>query len=161
VLRGNLNGSEWQQETGPHPGAGNESLATLWARGRVEALQDSRLFMKRNMDMAMNGDELRQSIVDVALEFGLLTPYTSLVAVDRTPARAAAEGLSQDPIANLLPAGSSMQSNGFSNTATGWQLQLLGAALLLALSVAMMLYTPPSRRNSGVHCRKKYVEQCA
>lgn len=142
VLRGDLNGSEWQQETGPHPGAGSESLATLWARGRVEALQDSRLFL----DMAMNGDELRQSIVDVALEFGLLTPYTSLVAVDRTPVRLAAEGLSQDHISNLLPAGSTMQINGFSSTATGWQLQLLGAVLLLGLSLAMMLYTPPSRQ---------------
>lgn len=155
VLRGDLNGSEWQQETGPHPGAGNESLATLWARGRVEALQDGRLFLD------MNAEELRQSIVEVALEFGLLTPYTSLVAVDRTPVRPAAEGLSQDHISNLLPAGSTMQINAFSSTATGWQLQLLGAVLLLLLSLAMMLYTPPSRRNSGVCCRKKYVEQCA
>jgi Ca-activated chloride channel family protein len=140
VLRGDLNGSEWQQETGPHPGAGSESLATLWARGRVEALQDSRLFMD------LDAEQLRQSIVDVALEFGLLTAYTSLVAIDRTPVRPAAEGLSQDHIANLLPAGSSMQINGFSSTATGWQVQLLGAVLLLMLSVAMMLYFPKAHQ---------------
>ncbi len=140
VLRGNLNGTEWQQETSTHAGAGSENLATLWARGRVEALQDSRLFMD------MNADELRQSIVDVALEFGLITPYTSLVAVDRTPARPVAEGLARDSIGNLLPAGSTMQINGFSSTATGWQMQLFGAVLLLMLSLAMMLYFPPSHQ---------------
>lgn len=154
VLRGNLNGSEWQQETGPHPGAGSENLATLWARGRVEALQDSRLFMD------LNSEELRQSIVDVALQFGLLTPYTSLVAVDRTPVRPASAGLSQDHIANLLPAGSTMQINGFSSTATGWQIQLLAAVLLLTLSLAMMLYTPSSRRQLIVQRQQNYAESC-
>ncbi|HKX55885.1 MAG TPA: marine proteobacterial sortase target protein, partial [Xanthomonadales bacterium] len=128
VLRGDLNGLEWEQETAPHPGAGSDSLATLWARGRVEALQDSRLFLDTD------AGALRQSIIDVALEFGLLTQYTSLVAVDHTPVRPAAEGLAQEQIANLLPAGSALQTQGFSATAAGWQWQLLGAVLLLLCS---------------------------
>lgn len=139
LLRGNLNGSDWQQETGPHPGAGSESLATLWARGRLEALQDSRLFL--NID----ADTLRQSIVDVALEFGLLTPYTSLVAVDRTPVRPASVDLLQDTIGNLLPAGTAMQVQGFSSTATNWQLQLLGAVLLMVLTSSMLWFAVPVR----------------
>jgi len=139
VLRGNLNGTEWQHETRAHPGAGSDSLATLWARGRVEALQDSRLFVDTDPQA------LRQSIVDVALEFGLLTPYTSLVAVDRTPVRPASAGLSENRVANLLPAGSAMHLSGFSNTASGWQLQLLGAILLLLLSGAMLWFSVPSR----------------
>ncbi|HET6564513.1 MAG TPA: marine proteobacterial sortase target protein, partial [Xanthomonadales bacterium] len=64
VLRGDLNGVPWELETAPHPGTGNDSLATLWARGRVEAIQDSRLFL--DTDAAV----LRQSIIDIALEFG-------------------------------------------------------------------------------------------
>jgi len=139
LLRGNLNGTDWEQETGPHAGAGNESLATLWARGRVEALQDSRLFF--NNDAAT----LRQSIVDVALEFGLLTPYTSLVAVDRTPTRPASANLMQDNIGNLLPAGSAMQVQGFSSTATHWQPQLLGAVLLMLLTSGMLWFAVPAR----------------
>ncbi len=140
LLRGDLNGSPWEQETGPHPGAGSESLATLWARGRVEALQDSRLFLD------MDADELRQAIVDVALEFGLLTAYTSLVAVDHTPARPASAELTPETIANLLPAGSAMQVHGFSSTATGWQVQLLGAVMLLLLTSSMMWFSPSSRQ---------------
>lgn len=141
VLRGDLNGSAWQQEASAHPGAGSESLATLWARGRVEALQDSRLFMD------MDADSLRQSVVDVALEFGLLTPYTSLVAVDRTPVRPASEGLSEDRIANLLPAGSAMHVSGFSSTASGWQIQLFGAVLMLLFSGALLWFSVPSRQH--------------
>ncbi len=143
LLRGDLNGSDWDQETSPHPGAGSENLATLWARGRVEALQDSRLFLHTD------ADTLRQSIVDVALEFGLLTPYTSLVAVDRTPARPAAANLTQDNIGNLLPAGTALQFQGFSNTATHWPLQLLGALLLMLLTSSMLWFAPSKIRVSG------------
>jgi len=140
LLRGELDGSNWEQESSPYPGAGSDSLATLWARGRVEALQDSRLFLD------MDTDALREAIVDVALEFGLLTPYTSLVAVDRTPVRPAAADLSTANVANLLPAGSTIQTHGFSPTATGWQLQLLGALLLLLLTVCMLWFCPPARQ---------------
>jgi len=141
LLRGDLNGADWQQETNPYPGAGSEDLATLWARGRVEALQDSRLFLD------VDADTLRESIVDVALEFGLLTPYTSLVAVDRTPVRPAAANLAQENIGNLLPAGSTMQIQGFSNTASGWQLQLLGALLLMSLTSSMLWFAGPVRKD--------------
>lgn len=143
VLRGDLNGIAWEQETGPHPGAGSDSLATLWARGRVEAIQDSRLFLDTD------AESLRQSIIDVALEFGLLTQYTSLVAVDRTPVRPAAEGLTREQIPNLLPAGSALQVQGFSNTAAGWQWQLLGAVMLLLFSSAMLWFAAPSRPKSS------------
>jgi Ca-activated chloride channel family protein len=145
VLRGDLNGTEWQQEASAHPGAGSESLATLWARGRVEALQDGRLFADPGTDF--DGHALRQAVVDVALEYGLLTPYTSLVAVDHTPVRPAAAGLSTAPIANLLPAGAALLLNGFSNTATGWQIQLLGAFALLLISGAMLWHAGPSRQH--------------
>jgi Ca-activated chloride channel family protein len=140
LLRGDLDGSDWKQESSSYPGAGSESLATLWARGRVEALQDSRLFLD------MDAEELREAVVEVALEYGLLTAYTSLVAVDRTPVRPAAADLSTADIANLLPAGSTIQTHGFSPTATGWQLQLMGALLLLLLTVCMLWFCPPARQ---------------
>jgi Ca-activated chloride channel family protein len=142
VLSGDLNGSPWQQEVVTHPGAGNDSLATLWARGRVEAIQDSRLFLDTD------AEQLRQSILDLALEYGLLTPYTSLVAVDRTPVRPAAEGLTQSQVSNLLPAGSALQVQGFSNTAAGWQWQLLGALLMLLFSSALLWFSVPPRQRS-------------
>ncbi len=144
VLGGDLNGTPWQQEIVTHPGAGNESLATLWARGRVEAIQDSRLFLDTDTE------QLRQSILELALEFGLLTPYTSLVAVDRTPVRPAAAGFGQSQVPNLLPAGSALRVQGFSNTAAGWQWQLLGAVMLLLFSTALLWFSvPPRQRVAG------------
>jgi len=139
-LSGDLNGARWEQETGPHPGAGSDSLATLWARARIEALQDSRLFLDTD------ADEVRQDIIQLALEFGLLTPYTSLVAVDNTPQRPAGAALAQNDIPNLLPAGSSSQLSGFSSTATGWQVQLSGALALLLLAASMLWFSTPSRQ---------------
>jgi Ca-activated chloride channel family protein len=139
-LSGDLNGERWEQETGPHPGAGSDNLATLWARARIEALQDSRLFMDTD------AEAVRQNIIDLALEFGLLTPYTSLVAVDNTPVRPAGESLAQNDIPNLLPAGSSSQLSGFSSTATGWQGQLAGALTLLLLAASMLWFSTPSHR---------------
>ena len=84
-------------------------------------------------------------MVDLALEFGLLTRYTSLVAVDRTPVRAVQESIETADVPSLLPAGSGMVS-GFSQTATGWPMQLGLSLLSLLVALAMLLYTPPKRK---------------
>src|SRR5690606_16427451 len=116
-LTGELNGQPWERTARPVPGRGGDSLATLWARSRVESLEDSRVF-------GVDPEFIRASVTDLALEYGLLTAYTSLVAVDRSPARPAAEGLARQDVPSLLPAGSTSVTAGFAQTATGWPLQL-------------------------------------
>jgi len=119
------------------PAAGSENLAILWARSKIEALEDSRLF-------GTDPDAIREGVLDLALEFGLLTRYTSLVAVDRTPSRPGTDGPVLENVPSLLPAGSGMVS-GFSATATGWLAQCFLALLSLAVATGMLLYLPPCR----------------
>ena len=134
---GTLDGRHWEQTARLIPGPGSDNIATLWARNRIAALEDSRIF---GVDPAL----VREDVLEVALEFGLLTRYTSLVAVDRTPSRPPGQALESAPIGNLLPAGSTL-SAGFSQTATGWPLQLALALISLFLATGMLLYRPPSR----------------
>lgn len=60
-------------------GAPTDPLASLWARAKVEHL------MEQDYGAAQTGEfpaELRQQVVDLALEFNLMTQFTSFVAVE-------------------------------------------------------------------------------
>ena len=71
-----------------------------------------------------------------ALKYSLVSPYTSLVAVDRTPQRSVADPLQPVDIANADPAG----SLAFAQTATSSRLWL--ALGLLCLLLTGLLRTP-------------------
>ena len=92
---------------------------------------------------------VREDVLEVALEFGLLTRYTSLVAVDRTPARPAGVDWQGDEIANLLPAGSSATTAGFSPTASGWPAQLIMSLLTLLAATGLLWFSTPPRRTQA------------
>ena len=139
TLSGNLDGQPWDQVSRPLPGDGSDNLTVLWARSKIEALQDSRIF-------GFDAELIRLQATALALEFGLLTPYTSLVAVDRTPLRPDGESLQASEIANLLPAGSTATTAGFSSTATGWLAQLLLSLFTLLAATGLLWFSPPSRR---------------
>jgi Ca-activated chloride channel family protein len=143
---GALDGRHWQTSSLVNPTPGGEALATLWARSRIEALEDSRIF-------GTDAEDVRRQVLELALDFGLLTPYPSLVAVDRTPARPAAEGLDSEQVPSLLPAGSAT-TTGFAQTATGWATQLALALLSLCIATGMLLYLPPSRQDHAGGARQ-------
>ncbi len=109
-------------------------IARLWAQGKVESLEDE---LNRGVDEAL----VRPQIVDVALMHHLVTRYTSLVAVDRTPVRPADAALARAAVANGTPGGDELA---FAQGATPKPLSLaLGfAGLLLVLTTAM----PRTRR---------------
>ena len=44
TLCGELDGRYWETSGRVSPAAGGEGLATLWARSKIEALEDSRMF---------------------------------------------------------------------------------------------------------------------
>jgi len=81
-------------EPGHSPGVGS-----IWARRKIEALLDRRL-------EGESEEAIRPAVLDVALGHGMLSPYTSLVAVDRTPELTRAAALRREAIGNMLPAGS-------------------------------------------------------
>jgi Ca-activated chloride channel family protein len=112
--------------------ANQPGVGVLWARAKIDALMDAG---RRGAPEA----EVRSAVVDVALTHHLVSKFTSLVAVDVTPARPAGTDASTHAIAGNVPEG----LTGFDQlprTATpaaaamlGGVLTLLAAGLLLAL----------------------------
>jgi Ca-activated chloride channel family protein len=94
-----LNGDAPWQTTLPlnvaHTGAG---MGVLWARGKIDALTDS-------LHEGKSEDEVRPAVVQVALAHHLVSRYTSLVAVDQTPARSANDPLKSTALPVNLPDG--------------------------------------------------------
>ena len=105
-------------------------IATLWARRKIEHAIDSRV-------VGVGETLIRRIVIDTALEHGLVSPYTSLVAVDKTPAATAA-ARERRTLANMAPAGA--EWGGFPRTATLAPLfRLLGLVLALLAATALVL----------------------
>ena len=79
-----------------------------------------------------------------------MSKYTSLIAVDKTPARPAGEPLTSEQVPNLLPYGQSTNAIfGFPATATGASaLRVMGAAWLLS---ALLLFVLIRTTRPGKH----------
>jgi Ca-activated chloride channel homolog len=81
-LRGRMGGNTFEREMPvelPESRPGNEVLATLWARRRVEDL------LSEDYEGAQRGEtraDLRETITSLGLEYRLLTQFTSFVAVE-------------------------------------------------------------------------------
>jgi len=110
-------------------------VGALWARARILDLLDKG---RRGADAA----ETRAAVVETALAHHLVSKYTSLIAVDKTPVRPAGDPLLSEQVPNLMPYGQSGSAIfGFPPTATNapglrssGSIVLLAALLLLALS---------------------------
>ncbi len=109
-------------------------VAALWARARIESLLDDE---RRGRDPA----ETRTAVVKTALEHHLVSKFTSLVAVDKTPQRPLSASLDKEQVPDLLPYGQSQQAIfGFPATATNAPMQrLIGVASLLAALLLLAL----------------------
>jgi Ca-activated chloride channel family protein len=113
-------------------------IATLWARRKIESLLDSRV---DGVDEAL----IEKLVTDVALEHGLVSPYTSLVAVDKTPARSADAALERQAVGNLRPAGAVWSA--LPQTASAAPLyRWLGLALLVIATAGLGLGRRGGRR---------------
>ncbi len=113
-----------------HPG-----ITTLWARQRVENLMD------RWRQADENGRaELRATVIAHAIQYRLVTRFTSLVAVEEVVVNAGGQSTTV-PVPTELPAGWQMDKV-FGAPATGTAdafLETLGLALLFAGTVLMYI----------------------
>ncbi len=133
-ISGNSVGGGWQAELPVKAALQSPGIAALWARARIGELMDA----KRRQS---EGSEIRSAIVQTALTHHLVSKYTSLVAVDKTPVRPSSDPLLSEQVPNLMPYGQSTNAIfGFPATATAapWlrltgMLSLLAALLLLTL----------------------------
>ncbi len=116
-------------------------IAELWARRKIEYLVDSRVD-------GTDPELIRRLVVKVALEHHLVSPYTSLVAVDRTPARSAAAALERQAVGNMAPAGSVF--GGLPQTASpAALLRWLGLLLLVTAGLGARARHASARRRSA------------
>src|SRR5712691_11171626 len=77
----------------------DSGVAVRWARARVESLTDA---LHENADP----EAVRRAVIDVSMAFGILTRYTSLVAVEETPSATGDSRLVE--VQSGLPLGSTL-----------------------------------------------------
>jgi Ca-activated chloride channel family protein len=96
-ISGNANGEEWQQRLTLASTEDRPGLHVLWARRKIHQL----------MGQVMGGDTdaLKKEIEKVALIHHLVSRYTSLVAVDKTPLRPVDAVLDTQAIPVEMPKG--------------------------------------------------------
>jgi Ca-activated chloride channel family protein len=145
-ISGGSAGGAWGGELALAETGDSLGVAALWARARIEKLLDDE---RRGADP----DETRAVVVATALEHHLVSKFTSLVAVDKTPVRPQSAGLDKEQVPNLLPYGQSHDAIfGFPATATSAPMyRLTGmACLLAALLLLALMRTGGSAREPSV-----------
>lgn len=123
-----LASSPWLRQISLADAATREGVATLWARNHISELMDLR-------SAGVPDTELRARVLPIALQYALVSNYTSLVAIDRTPVRPASDALQTQRIANTTPNGLDWVPS-YPSTATPATLQMLIGALLLLMAAA-------------------------
>ena len=132
-LTGRSRSGYWLRQVPLSIATPNPGVASLWARGRIDDLLDERR-------AGADPETTRQQVLALALAHRLVSPYTSLVAVDRTPVRPAGIASNAAAVPQVAPAGSAWSGAavGYPATATSAPLHIaIGAMLLL---VALLLH---------------------
>ncbi|MCP5163201.1 MAG: marine proteobacterial sortase target protein [Hahellaceae bacterium] len=122
----------WQRSVRLDVARESVGVARFWARQKIESLLNARV-------VGGNQEKIKAEVIAVAVEFSLMSPYTSFVAVDKAPVRP--EGVSelQAVVPQLIPAGQVANLAQFPQTATSSRLYLwLGAMLLGCLILFRM-----------------------
>jgi len=139
-------GGAWAAELPISAASESPGVAALWARARIAELSD---IERRSDDV----DSVRAAIVETALQHHLVSKYTSLVAIDKTPARPAGEPLQGDAVPNLLPYGQSANAiYGFPATATNAPWHRLIGLMALFLAGCLVLIRTGVSRGHHEHC---------
>ena len=133
-VSGNSVGGGWTADLPVNIASEGPGIAALWARARIGELMD----VERR---SSEPEEVRSSIVETALTHHLVSKYTSLVAVDKTPVRPSGDPLNSEQVPNLMPYGQSTNAIfGFPATATDAPaLRFIGFMSLLSALLLLML----------------------
>ncbi|MDN5923712.1 MAG: VWA domain-containing protein, partial [Xanthomonadales bacterium] len=120
-VSGQLADQAWTDPVPLDASSNAQGLDRLWAQASIDDLEAQ---LSRGGDLAT----LRPQIVNTALKAHLVSRFTSLVAVDKTPTREGDTSVRKVQVANVMPAGTV-----FAQTATPARLYLLLALLLAVL----------------------------
>ena len=134
IITGEIAGETWSASLNLEGGQKNSGIPTIWARKKIAAL----------MDQMRRGDEagdLRKNIIETALKHHLVSKYTSLVAVDVTPARIKEALVKSHALPVNLPAGWDHKKvfGQLPATATNAPFALLSGLLMLFTALLLCL----------------------
>ncbi len=130
-LRGDV---AWQASLPLDGARSGRGMGVLWARAKIASLIDS-------LRDGAKEDEVREAVVDVALAHHLVSKYTSLVAVDKTPLRPVDAALKSGAIPTNLPEGWEYEKvfGELPQGATDSRWNLLAGLLTLLLATGLFL----------------------
>jgi Ca-activated chloride channel family protein len=95
LVTGSSDGQPWQQVIPLETFQRSPGVAAHWGRQAIQRELD-----RRGQDLV--DGEVRQRVVDLSIEYQLLSPYTSLVAVDKTPRRSRQAALRRHDVPSYL-----------------------------------------------------------
>lgn len=156
LVTGRLGHVEWQKVVYVEASDDEAGIAIDWAKRSIDEWQRSYLH-------GVSADLAKTKIKELGLEYHLVTPYTSLVGVDKTPSRPINVSLESQPIPSLKPDGLKLKvtkyktqeahspdSQGmvlsFAKTADGYKQGLMAGLLIMALSVSGFILLITRRR---------------
>ncbi len=97
-ISGQVLGDNWITSLPVANARSSEGIAKLWARDRIDDLNNA-------VFEGANADFIKRRVTKLALDFGLLTKHTSMVAIDVTPVRPTEEALATHEIPTNMPSG--------------------------------------------------------
>lgn len=129
LITGRLGDTEWKQ-TAVIDSVGHQSgIGVDWARKMIAQWQ-------RAAFKGVERKRVREEVLALALEHHLVSPYTSLVAVDVTPVRPTGDGLDSKSVPPTRPKGLEIQ---LAKGASGYELSLMIAALIALLGALLVM----------------------
>ena len=144
-LTGRLGATLWQQDFELKHGMYQSGLRINWAREKIRQLIRSEIAGRPS-------SEVRQAVTAMALRHHLVSPYTSLVAVDVTPSRPSDARLSSTAMKNERVAGMPVQQVQMAQTALGIEGRLLVGVVLLVLAALVWIVSWRAALKVRVQC---------
>jgi Ca-activated chloride channel family protein len=126
-VTGRLSETLWQSNIALENNQQQSGVGVLWAREKIDAVLTSAQY-------GIVSANQKQLIIDTALKHHLVSRFTSLVAVDKTPERDA-ENLRTEWVKSLMPKGSSQPIHTFARTALDLDIISQWSLLLLIISL--------------------------
>jgi Ca-activated chloride channel homolog len=123
-------GQPWQYDLQMSDATAGSGISKFWAGRKIESLTDAR-------SRGMSADLVREAVLDVSLTHGVLSEFTSFVAVDQTPARVREDFLKKVQIKGNLPQGASWEKFYGPKTASPMIWQFFSGLVLLLLAIAL------------------------
>jgi Ca-activated chloride channel homolog len=126
TLSGRMGGEDWVHQVPITQVSEQSGLSKLWARERITD-------MSRQLQFGGDREQLRASILDLALRHHLVSEFSSLVAIDTVVVRPPGSPGHVEQAPTSAPTGSYWATTGFAKTATPADLLLICGLLSITL----------------------------